>query len=153
MADTAKNMQEPDSFETGLAFLEPRLRHALAHPLRREIVRALIESRRPRRIDELAAALAPASVAAVSYHVQVLHRGDVIEGQDADSATGGGHRTYGSLVAGDAEVLAVLEATREWDLDRGEKVAGHSSGFLRMFRIPRPARLGSHRKHCSEPEA
>jgi hypothetical protein len=48
---------------------------------------------------------------------------------------------YGSEVAGDGRVRAVLRATEQWDREQREAAAGASaSSLLTMFRVPRPTR-------------
>lgn len=133
--------------------LEPKMRDALGHPWRREILRVLHTSDRARTIGELATALPPISAAQISYHAQALHRGEAVDGEGI-SPVAGRHRAYHSLVAADAEVLAVLRERGQPDRrQRRTAAARHSSRLLKMFHVPQPTgfiRLGARR---NRPEA
>jgi DNA-binding transcriptional ArsR family regulator len=98
------------------AQLSPRARDALGHPLRREILRALNDSREPRTPSEIATtALPKASISVVSYHARVLESHDSVAMTGTRQVPGGVARLYASKVAGDERVAAVLQATRGLD--------------------------------------
>ncbi len=98
------------------AQLSSRARDALGHPLRRQILRALNESSEPRSPSEIATATLPhASLSVISYHAQVLETSDSVAMTGTRQVPGGLARLYASKVAGDAQVAAVLQATRGLD--------------------------------------
>lgn len=99
--------------------LTPPLEHALNHPLRREILRALNRSDRPRTAAELVSACLPAtSVTLLNYHAAVLERCDLVRAIENDVAGEGFSRHYASNVAEDVQIIAILSATEA--LDRGD---------------------------------
>lgn len=99
--------------------LTPPLEHALNHPLRREILRALNRSDRPRTAAELVSACPPAtSVTLLNYHAAVLERCDLVRAIETDVAGEGFSRHYASNVAEDVQIIAILSATEA--LDRGD---------------------------------
>lgn len=148
------DMSYRDTFQPGLASaLEPKLQDALGHPLRREIVRALGDSKRPLSIAELVAQVGSVSAAEVSYHLQVLRRCEVVSGEGARLGGAGRHCSYGSLITGDADARSFLRATEQLDREQRRAAAQRSSRLLMMFRIPRPTRtlrLGLNRKPQGE---
>ena len=92
--------------------MDPEPSHdALNHPVRRQILRALIESGRPLAPAEIVAAGLPrASLSAVAYHAGVLERSGEV------SRTGGElPPRYTTELAQDPKVVALLEATRRAD--------------------------------------
>jgi DNA-binding transcriptional ArsR family regulator len=98
------------------AQLSPTARDALGHPVRRQILRALNDSREPRSPGEIATETLPhASVSVVSYHAQVLESCDSVAMTGTRQVRGGIDRLYASKVAGDEQVAAVLQATRRLD--------------------------------------
>ena len=98
--------------------LTPPLEHALNHPLRREILRALNRSDRPRTAAELVRACLPApSVTLLNYHAAVLERCDLVRAIENEVAGEGFSRHYASSVAEDVQIIAILSATEA--LDRG----------------------------------
>lgn len=135
--------------------LGPEMRDALGHPWRREILRVLHTSRRPRSIGELAIALPPISAARISYHLQALRRNGVVSTGGA-SAVEGRHHVYRSLVAADAQALAVLRGRERSDQGQRKALASRKSSLvLKAFHVPQPGRsirLGAHRNR-PEPKA
>jgi DNA-binding transcriptional ArsR family regulator len=98
------------------AQLAPETRDALAHPLRRQILRTLNDSAEPHSPSEIAAmALPHASVSVISYHAQVLEGYGSIAMSGTRQTHGSVTRLYSSKVAGDEQVVAVLQATRGLD--------------------------------------
>ena len=128
------------------AGLEPKLQDALDHPVRRELLRALNRSERPRSGGEMAAQLPPFGLSRLTYHLQVLRRSGAVASESSCAGPGGGRALYASAVFDDGQVLAVLRATERWDRERRQAEAGErASRHLTMFRAPRPAltiRLG-----------
>jgi len=126
--------------------LEPKLQDALDHPIRRELLRALNRSERPRSIGEIAAQFPPFGLSRLSYHLQVLWRSGTVASEPSCAGSGDGPAHYASEVFDDGQVLAVLRATERWDRERRQAEAGErASRHLTMFRAPRPShtlRLG-----------
>jgi len=83
---------------------------ALDHPVRRQILRTLIESGQPLAPAEIVATGLPrASLSAVAYHAGVLERSGNV------SRTGELPHRYTTELAADPKVVALLEATRRAD--------------------------------------
>jgi DNA-binding transcriptional ArsR family regulator len=155
-------MGKADSVEGGdgrlsarmAAMLEPKLRDALDHPVRRELLRALSQDGRAKNVTELGADLGGFRLSQIGYHLQVLRRsGSVV-------STGGpgidrNRPRYASQVAADGQVRAVLRATERWDRERREAALSKgASPLLTMFRVPRPTvtiRLRGRREMGLEP--
>lgn len=96
--------------------LTPPLEHALNHPLRREVLRALNRGERPRSAAELVSDCQPAtSVTLINYHAAVLERCDLVRVIENDVAGQGFSRQYASNVAEDVQVIAILSATEALD--------------------------------------
>jgi DNA-binding transcriptional ArsR family regulator len=106
--------------------LEPELRDALDHPVRREILRTLNGSGRALTSAELAPQLGLLRLSQINYHVQVL-AGDGAVVAEGDSPFGG--RSYLSDVAREAEVTAVLRTTQESDRARCQAVQTGGPGY------------------------
>lgn len=95
--------------------LTPPLEHALNHPLRRDILRALAGADQPRSAAELVAALPATNVTLLNYHAAVLERCDLVRIVEGDVAgEGPGHR-YTSNVTEDVQIVAILSATEAAD--------------------------------------
>jgi hypothetical protein len=142
-------MGKADSVEAGdgrlsahlAAALGPKLQDALDHPVRREVLRGLNRSERSRSISEIGAELPAFRLGQLNYHLQVLRQSGTVASEPADAGMGQVRAQYGSEVAGDGQVRAVLRATEQWDREQREAAAGASaSPLLTMFRIPRPTR-------------
>lgn len=88
-------------------------REALNHPLRRQILRALIATDEPLGPPELVATLSTpgASVSAVSYHAKVLESAGAVGRAEAGGADADRYRAA-SL---DPDTIALLESTRDTD--------------------------------------
>lgn len=96
--------------------LTPPLEHALNHPLRREVLRALHRSEGPRSASELVDVCQPAtSVTALNYHAAVLERCDLVRVIENDVAGEGFNRRYASTVSEDVQIIAILGATEPLD--------------------------------------
>jgi DNA-binding transcriptional ArsR family regulator len=122
------------------AALEARLQDALDHPVRREVLRVLDSGKQPRSIVELAAELRHCTLGQLNYHLQVLSRSGLVASEPAGVGPRAEHARYASEVLGDAQVLAVLEATKAWDRERREALGGEGQSPMAMFRIPRRGR-------------
>ncbi|MGV1049135.1 MAG: ArsR/SmtB family transcription factor [Solirubrobacterales bacterium] len=93
---------------------------ALNHPMRRRILRMLIESGDAKSASEIVAAGLPeASVSVIAYHARVLEGGGMVSygavGPDAAEPT----YRFAPSAAEDPEVIALLEATRGTDVTDG----------------------------------
>lgn len=122
-----------------VASLHPKLRDALNHPTRRDVLRALHGKKRTRSVAEIVDRLPPLKRAAVSYHAQVLRDSDCIE-ERGTRPGGGRERLFGSEIAGDRQARLVLEATERVDREHRRRLEPRVSlGALAMFRLPRPA--------------
>jgi DNA-binding transcriptional ArsR family regulator len=94
------------------ARLTPPLEHALNHPLRREILRALNRTGQPHDAAELVAESRHATnVTLVNYHAAVLERCDLLRVVEREVAGEGFGRRYVSNVTEDVPVLTVLTAS------------------------------------------
>ncbi len=127
------------------ARLEPRLKHALDNPVRREILRNLNACECSRSIREITTELSNGTVSEIAYHARILEQagGLVIDG--SFRGLGSEQCLYASGMADDVEALAALRVTQQADRERGELRGRHSSKWLTAFRIPRPVltiRLG-----------
>ncbi|MDX6581183.1 MAG: Helix-turn-helix domain [Solirubrobacterales bacterium] len=92
---------------------------ALNHPVRRQILRILIDSGEPRDSGEIiAAGLPDLSVSAVGYHVRVLESAGMIS---RDGGATGDESTYrfAATAVDDPEIVAMLESTRDTDVADG----------------------------------
>jgi len=123
------------------AELEPELRDALDHPIRREVLRALAGSRKSHSISELGVELRGFRDGQLYYHLQVLQQAGAVALEPADEGAGQGRARYASAVPEVREVRAVLRATEQWDRKQREAAAAAmASPLLTMFRVPRPVR-------------
>lgn len=96
--------------------LTPPLEHALNHPLRREVLRALNRTDRPRSAAELVDDCLPAtSVTLLNYHAAVLERCDLLRVIENDVAGEGYGRRYASNVTEDVQIIAILSASELLD--------------------------------------
>lgn len=96
--------------------LTPPQRHALEHHLRREILRTLHRSEGPRSPGEIAAALpTETSVSLISYHAHVLESCGGLSLADVQPAGETLARRYASKLAGDTQIVAILQATEALD--------------------------------------
>lgn len=87
---------------------------AIAHRLRREILRAITDSGEPCSPTQLAGKLElPLSTAA--YHVTILRRFEAVELADEQMARGAVEHFYVSTIKDDPPIEALLEETRDAD--------------------------------------
>jgi DNA-binding transcriptional ArsR family regulator len=86
-------------------------RGALNHPLRRQILRALIASDQPLSPSEIVATVPGASVSTISYHALVLESSGAVGRTKAGGASEDRYRAADP----DPETIAILEATRAED--------------------------------------
>jgi len=126
-----------------IAALDPRLRDALNHPTRREILR-LLHAGGARSVGELAADLSPLSRGEIAYHAQVLESSECVAADGSRPGPGGEERLLRSAVADSEQAQLVLRATRRPDQGLRQQTAeAGSAGALTMFRVPRPGRTVS----------
>ena len=85
---------------------------ALDHPLRRQILRALIATDEPLTAPQLVTELSPgANVSAVTYHARVLESAGAV----GRTRAGGAEPDRYGVAETPPELIALLEATREDD--------------------------------------
>jgi|GEM_PF-1172128 len=124
-----------------VATLEPNLQDALNHPTRRDVLRVLNGSDRPRDITGIVGNLPQLRRGEVSYHAQVLVDAGCIEVDARRPASGGRERLLRSTIAGNSQAQLVLGATERSDREqRLRRAEESSSDHLMMFRVPRPSR-------------
>jgi DNA-binding transcriptional ArsR family regulator len=93
---------------------------ALNHPVRRQILRILIDGGEPRDSREIiAAGLADLSLSTVGYHARVLESAGMIS-RSGGGATGD-ESTYrfAATAVDDPEIVALLDSTRDTDVAEG----------------------------------
>ncbi|MBK5220756.1 MAG: hypothetical protein JJE35_13420 [Thermoleophilia bacterium] len=96
--------------------LTPPVEHALNHPLRREIVRALNQSEAARSAGELATESLPkTAVTLINYHAGVLATCEVLRVAESEPNGESITRRYASNVANDPQIAAILGATKPLD--------------------------------------
>jgi len=96
--------------------LEPQVRQALSHPLRRQILRALHgSSGAAQTTGELRELVPVESLGALHYHVLVLEQAGVVQGSDLWNDVDAPTRSYVADVASDAAVASLLKATKQLD--------------------------------------
>jgi DNA-binding transcriptional ArsR family regulator len=96
--------------------LEPPVEHALNHPLRRSILRALNQSDGPRSAGEIATESLPKTgVTLINYHAAVLETCDIVRIAEDDPNGQSLARRYSSNVANDPQIAAILGATEPLD--------------------------------------
>jgi DNA-binding transcriptional ArsR family regulator len=96
--------------------LDPPVEHALNHPLRREILRALNHSDGPRSAGEIATQSMPKTgVPLITYHAAVLETCDIVRIAENEPSGQSFARRYASNVANDTQIAAILGATESLD--------------------------------------
>jgi DNA-binding transcriptional ArsR family regulator len=96
--------------------LDPPVEHALNHPLRRDILRALNQSDGPRSAGEIATESLPkTAVTLINYHASVLETCDIVRIAEDEPSGRSLSRRYASNVANDAQIVAILGATEPLD--------------------------------------
>jgi DNA-binding transcriptional ArsR family regulator len=92
---------------------------ALNHPVRRQILRILIDSGEAHDSREIiAAGLPDLSVSAVGYHARVLESAGMVGRSDGGPGDEPTYR-FAATAADDPEVIALLESTRDNDVADG----------------------------------
>lgn len=120
--------------------VDPPMRDALAHPLRRDLLRTLLSAGRPLRLVDLQGSLKgqEASLAGLHYHAGVLELAELVaSGDPLQGRAGGGAAMEPTAAAYEGEVQRVLRVMRP--LDQGRASSRPSSRLLSMFRVPGPA--------------
>lgn len=96
--------------------LDPPVEHALNHPLRREILRALNHSEGPRSAGEIASQSLPkTAVTLINYHAAVLETCEIVRVTEDEPNGASFARRYASNVANDPQIAAILGATESLD--------------------------------------
>lgn len=94
--------------------LEPKVRQALSHPLRRQIVRVLNDGS-AQTTSDLRGTVPAENLGVLHYHVLVLEQAGVIRGSDLWNDVEAPTRSYVTEVAADATVASLLKATQPLD--------------------------------------
>lgn len=95
---------------------------ALNHELRRDILRLLHVSKHARSPVGIAEQL-QAPLASVSYHVQILHRCDVIALTETEQVRGALKHFYASKIKDNPIAKSLLKGTRKSDEAQGRRPA------------------------------
>jgi hypothetical protein len=127
--------------------MNSEMRDALDHPLRRELLRALLAGEGPQRLTDLEAEIgSDCSLAELNYHAGVLELASLaIAGEPVDRGSASGVGLGPAAAARGEQVNRILRVMQPLDRVKGRSVAAHSSRLLQMFRVPRPVitlRLG-----------
>ena len=93
-----------------------KLTWAIAHRVRRQILRVLAESDGPRSPMQISRQLG-AGVSPIAYHVTILRRFGAIELAEEQMARGAVEHFYGSKIKDDPPIETLLEETRLADDD------------------------------------
>ncbi len=88
-----------------------KLTWAIAHRVRRQILRVLADSDGPRSPMQISRELG-AGVSPIAYHVTILRRFGAIELAEEQMARGAVEHFYGSKIKDDPPIEALLEETR-----------------------------------------
>jgi DNA-binding transcriptional ArsR family regulator len=89
---------------------------AIAHPLRRRVLRALADSEKAGSPTQMSRRLG-LGVSAVAYHVQILQKCGAVELADEQMARGAVEHFYATKIVDDPPIEALLEETRRADED------------------------------------
>jgi DNA-binding transcriptional ArsR family regulator len=92
--------------------------HAVDHPIRREILRALLDAPAPLTVEKLDELVPTANVSTLNYHVLVLERDGCIRRSGEVVLSNGVLPTYRATVADDPFLIVRLEASRQADESR-----------------------------------
>lgn len=119
--------------------LEPRLRDALNHPVRRGILRVLHGKGQPCGLSVILSGLRLVARSEVSYHLQVLQTTGAVVFRGSRPAPSNGASLYQSSLTDNPAVLSILGATELPDRRHRQRAKRDKpSNLLKMFRIPRP---------------
>jgi len=117
-ARKGRRKKKPTKIEQSRARAE--LAWAVAHRVRRQILRTLAESDGPRSPMQISRELG-AGVSPIAYHVQILRKFGAIELAEEQMARGAVEHFYASQIKKDPPIEALLEETRLADEEEGEK--------------------------------
>jgi predicted transcriptional regulator len=96
--------------------LEPHLEEALRHPVRCQILRALLESDRTLSPVELwKAGKVSCAVPCASYHMRALERQGLVKHASSEPVRGALKHCFSPAVEGEASILTVLRKTERSD--------------------------------------
>jgi DNA-binding transcriptional ArsR family regulator len=95
--------------------LEPTVRRALTHGMRRRILRTLNQDRSALTLQELATVFPKASLSTLSYHVLVLRDCGAVAIAGVEPAEGTLARSFVAVIAENTQITAVLDATERLD--------------------------------------
>lgn len=91
---------------------------AIGHPLRRRVLRVLLDEGKPLSPAQIREILGM-SLNAVSYQVRVLRRLGALKPAGSQQVRGALEHFYLPAIKGDVPIETLLEETREWD-EKGE---------------------------------
>lgn len=100
----------PELVET----LAPHQRHALEHPIRRQILRTLDRDTSPLTLGGFAEEM-PAGLSTISYHLLVLEECGLVSVSGALTGPGEAERSFVSNFADNRAVVAALQAAEPLD--------------------------------------
>lgn len=94
---------------------EPDVDHAIGHPIRREILRALLDAPAAMTVSELDELIPTANLSTLNYHVAVLEREECVARAGEVVLSNGVLPAYAAAVADDVYVTGILKSSREGD--------------------------------------
>lgn len=107
--------------DNAVARLKPELQRALSHSIRRGILRNLTSGPDALTILQLEEGITPVGLSQINYHLQVLVQAGVVACEGSGSVSG---RPSYLVTVLDAQALAVLRETQEWDRVQREVASG-----------------------------
>jgi len=111
MANAGKGQPGKKPTKLELSQTRAKLTWAIAHRVRRRILRTLAESEGPRSPMQIAREFG-VGVSPIAYHVSILRRFGAIELAEEKMARGAVEHFYASKIEDDAPIEALLEETR-----------------------------------------
>jgi DNA-binding transcriptional ArsR family regulator len=96
---------------------KPDVGHAIGNPVRRDILRALLDADRPLTVSELDELIPTtnANVSSLTYHVLVLQREECVAQEGEVVLSNGAVPAFVATVVGNTHVIGILESRREGD--------------------------------------
>lgn len=116
MADARKGQRKKKPTRLERSETRAKLTWAIAHRVRRQILRVLAASEGPRSPMQISRELG-AGVSPIAYHVTILRRFGAIELAEEKMARGAVEHFYASKITDDPPIEALLEETRLADED------------------------------------
>ncbi len=94
---------------------KPDVDHAIGHPIRREILRALLGAPAAMTVSELDELIPTANISTLNYHVAVLEREECVARAGEIVLSNGVLPTFAATVADDPYVAGILDSSRQGD--------------------------------------